>query len=43
MESYDIAKNMFEELNPQLEEFSNVKVPTLGKKLESSGAPAVLD
>ena len=43
MESYDMAKAMFEELKPKLEQFSNVKVPALGKKLESSGAPAVLD
>ena len=43
MESYDIAKTMFEELKPKLEQFSFVKVPALGKKLESSGAPEVLD
>ena len=43
MESYDMAKTMFEELKPKLEQFSSVKVPALGKKLESSGAPAVLD
>ena len=34
MENYNIAKTMFEELKPQLEQFSKVKVPALGKKLE---------
>ena len=43
MESYDMAKTMFKELKPKLDEFSSVKVPALGEKLESSGAPAVLD
>ncbi len=43
MENYDMAKTMFEELKPKLEQFSNVKIPALGKKLESNGAPAVLD
>ncbi len=27
MENYDIAKSMFEEIKPQLEEFSNSKLP----------------
>ena len=43
MENYDIAKTMFEEIKPQLEQFSNVKVPALGKKLELNGAPLLLD
>ena len=43
MESYDMAKAMFEELQPKLDQFSKVKVPTLAKKLEANGAPAVLN
>ena len=43
IENYNIAKTMFEELKPQLEQFSNVKVPALGKKLELNGAPLILD
>ena len=43
MESYDMAKAMFDELQPKMEQFSKVKVPALAKKLETSGAPAVLD
>ena len=42
-ESYDMAKAMFDELQPKMEQFSKVKVPALAKKLETSGAPAVLD
>jgi hypothetical protein len=43
MESYDMAKAMFEELQPKMEQFSKVKVPALAKKLEANGAPAVLN
>ena len=42
-ESYDMAKAMFDELQPKMEQFSKVKVPALAKKLETNGAPAVLD
>ena len=42
-ESYDMAKAMFDELQPKMEQFSKVKVPALAKKLKASGAPAVLD
>ena len=43
MESYDIAKTMFEELQPKMEQFYKVKVPALAKNLEANGAPTVLD
>ena len=43
MESYEMAKKMFDELQPKMEQFSKVKVPNLAKNLEASGAPTVLD
>ena len=42
MESYDMAKAMFEELQPKMEQFSKVKVPALAKKLETSGASVLV-
>ena len=42
-ESYDMAKAMFDKLQPKMEQFSKVKVPALAKKLEANGAPAVLN
>lgn len=43
MESYEMAKAMFEKLKPKLHEFSNIKIPALAKKLEANGAPTILD
>ncbi len=43
VESYEMAKAMLEQLEGDIADIANVRVPALAKKIEAAGAPAILD
>ena len=43
IESFEIAKTLFNRIKPKIEDFVNVAIPNLQEQLVKAGAPPILD